>query len=212
MGKYEENCIEMYLREDNPPRPGRAGTFIFGQEYKGQDYFKDARNMVEFMPITGNYMMMNGFPKGFERKVYDMGDHKGGPYPKYNRGCDKLMIWYGTDPKDLNDLGAHVEFHLGEGADEEVFHFDEPRCVFVPKGVRYGPIYITKFRRVLMLVNVYTVISKEAADIEDAWDYVGDDAKMREVIGDDIALYRSFYGKNPATPLNPSGEHRDGKI
>jgi hypothetical protein len=203
MGKYSNNCVKMYLREDDPPRPGRAGTFIFGEEYKGQDYFKDAPNMVEFMPITGNYMMMNGFPKGFERKIYDMGDHKGGPYPKYNHGCDKTMLFFGTDPDKMNDLGAHVEFHLGEGEDEEVFEFDEPRSIFVPKGVRYGPIYITKFHRTLILFNVYTVNTKEAADIANDWDFIGDDSKMQDVIGDNIELYKSFYGSNPQTPFNP---------
>ena len=207
MGKYAKNCVKMYLREDDPPRPGRAGTFIFGEEYKGQDYFKEAPNMVEFMPITGNYMMMNGFPSGFERKIYDMGDHKGGPYPKYNYGCDKTMFFFGTDTANINDLGAHIEFHLGEGEDEEVFEFDEPRSIFVPKGVRYGPVYITKFRHPLLLFNVYTVNTKEAADIVNDWNFIGDDSKMQEVIGDNLELYKSFYGKNPKTPLNPDGEY-----
>lgn len=211
MGKYERLCTEMYLREDNPPRPGRAGTYIFGEEYKGQPYLEEAPNMVEFMPITGNYMMMNGFPGGIERKKYDMGDHKGGPYPKYNHGCDKTMIFYGTDTANMRDLGAQIEFHLGEGEDEEVFVFDEPRSIFIPRNVRYGPIYITKFRRTVILVNVYDVNTKEKADIENAWDFVGDDAKMAEVIGDDMALYKSFYGNNPKTPLNPKGENRNGE-
>ena len=136
MGKYANNCVTMFLRADNPPRPGRAGTFILGEEYQGQAYLKEAPNMVEFMPITGNYMMMNGFPQGFERKIYDMGDHKGGPYPKYNHGCDKTMLFFGTGTEDMNDLGAQIEFHLGEGEDEEVFVFDQPRAIFVPRGVR----------------------------------------------------------------------------
>lgn len=207
MGKYAEFCVKMFLREDNPPRPGRAGTFIFGEEYKGQDYLPDAPNMVEFMPITGNYMMMNGFPNGIERKIYDMGDHKGGPYPKYNHGCDKTMLFFGTDTNNMNDLGAHIEFHLGEGDDEEIFEFNEPRSIYIPKGVRYGPIYITKFHRVVLLVNVYTVNTKEAADIVNDWKFIGDDRKMQEVIGDDLELYKSFYGNNPKTPLNPNGEN-----
>jgi hypothetical protein len=212
MGKYADHCVKMYLREDHPRRPGRAGTFIFGEEFKGQDYFEDAPNMVEFMPITGNYMMMNGFPKGFERKIYDMGDHKGGPYPKYNHGCDKTMLFFGTDTENMNDLGAHVEFHLGEGENEEVFEFDEPRSIFVPRGVRYGPIYITKFHRTLILFNVYTVNTKEAADIVNDWNFIGDDRKMQEVIGDNLELYQSFYGSNPKTPLNSKGENRNGTI
>jgi hypothetical protein len=198
MGKYEGNCIEMLLRQDNPPRPGRAGTLIFGQEFKDQDYFKESPVLVEIMPFTGNYMMMNGFPEEIQKKIYTMPDgHKGGPYPKYNMNADKLMFFAGSDPSNMNDLGAHVEFHLGEGDDEEVFEFDEPRCVFVPKGVRHGPIYITKFRRNLTMFVVFTQPSKLLCGIENDWNYVGDEKKIREVIGDDMELYKQFYAENP---------------
>lgn len=202
MGKYEKYCAEMYLREDHPRRPGRAGTWIFGQEYEGQEYLKEAPNMMEVLVITGNYMMMNGFPEGFERKQYDMGDHKGGPYPKYNKNCDKTMLFCGTNSDNMRDLGAHIEFHLGEGSEEEVFEFDEPRAVFIPKGLRYGPIYVTKYHSDVMVINTYTVNTKKDADIVNDWGFVGDDAKIREVIGDDMEEYKKFYGTNPRTPLS----------
>ena len=201
MGKYADYCAEMFLREDNPKRPGRAGTWIFGQEFKGQKFLEEAPNMVEILPITGNYMMMNGFPEGFQKRSYNMGDHKGGPFPKYNMGCDKTMIFCGSDTDNMRDLGAQVEFHLGEGEEEEVFVFDEPRSILIPKGLRYGPIYITKFRKPLFVINVYTVNSKAAAQIENAWDFVGDNKKIMEVIGDDMDAYRSFYGSDPVDPM-----------
>ena len=201
MGKYENYCAEMFLREDNPRRPGRAGTWIFGQEFKGQKYLEEAPNMVEILTITDNYMMMNGFPDGFQKRSYEMGDHKGGPFPKYNMGCDKTMLFCGTNNDNMRDLGAHVEFHLGEGADEEVFQFDEPRSILIPKGVRYGPIYITKFRKDFLIFNVYTVNTKAEAQIENAWDFVGDDKKIKEVIGDNMEAYRSFYGSDPVNPM-----------
>ena len=201
MGKYEKNCIQMLLREDRPRRPGRAGTWILGQEYQGQEYYKDAPNMVEILMITGNYMMMNGFPEGFEKRTYNMGDHKGGPFPKYNKGCDKTMIFSGTNMEDLNDLGAHVEFHLGEGEDETVFEFDSPRAVFIPQNVRYGPIYITNFHKDVMVTNVYTVNSKAAAEVVNDFEFVGDDAKIKAVIGDDREAYKKFYGSDPVDPI-----------
>ena len=199
MRKYADHCVKMLLRQDNPPRPGRAGTFIFGQEFKDQeDYFKQTPVLVEIMPFTGNYMMMNGFPEGFEKKVYTMKDgHQGGPFPKYNMNADKLMFFSGTDPENMNDLGAHVEFHLGEGEDEEAFEFDEPRGVFVPKGVRHGPIYITKFRRPLIMFVVFTQPSKQACDIVNDWNYVGNKEKIQEVIQGNKALYEKFYAENP---------------
>lgn len=198
MGQYANNCVEMLLREDSPRRPGRAGTYIFGQEFKDQEYFRESPVLIEYMPITGNYMMMNGFPQEIEKKIFTMPDgHKGGPYPKYNRNADKLMSFYGTDTDNMRDLGAHIEFHLGEGADEETFHFDEPRCIFVPKGVRHGPIYITGFRCPLIMVCVFTQNSKSACDIVNDWNYVGNDEKIKEVIQGDMELYKSFYAENP---------------
>jgi len=201
MGKYEHLCDPMFLREDNPKRPGRAGTWIFGQEFQGQKYLEEAPNMVEVLHITGNYMMMNGFPEGFKRRTFNMGDHKGGPFPKYNRGCDKTMIFVGTNGNDMRDLGAHVEFHLGEGEDEEVFEFDEPRSILVPKDVRYGPIYFTNYHSDLLCINVYTVNTKALARMENDWEFVGDDAKMKEVIGNDVEMYRGFYGSDPVDPM-----------
>ena len=85
MSKYDDHCVEMLLREDNPRRPGRAGTLIFGQEFKEQPYFERTPILTEIMPITGNYMMMSGFPHEVQQRIYTMKDgHKGGPYPKYN--------------------------------------------------------------------------------------------------------------------------------
>jgi hypothetical protein len=141
---------------------------------------------------------MNGFPTEVEKKVFTMADgHKGGPFPKINRNADKAMIFYGSDPNNLNDLGAHIEFHLGEDENEEVFEFDEPRCVYVPKGVRHGPIYITKFRRVVTMFVVFTQPTKLACDIVNDWEYVGDQKKIHEVIGDDMEVYKSFYAVDP---------------
>jgi hypothetical protein len=197
-GKYADHCVQMLLREDHPRRPGRAGTLIFGQEFKGQDYFRQTPILTEVMPITGNYMMMSGFPKELKHRVYTMRDgHKGGPFPKYNMKADKLMIFVGSDPEHMNDLGAHVEFHLGEGKDEAVFQFDEPRAIFVPKGVRHGPIYITHFRRNLTMFAVFTQPSKEASEIVQDFDYAGDDTKIHEVIGDQMDEYLKFYSEDP---------------
>jgi hypothetical protein len=198
MSKYADHCVEMLLREDNPRRPGRAGTYIFGQEFKDQPYFEQSPVLVEVMSITGNYMMMNGFPEHIQKTVFTMPDgHKGGPYPKYNMNADKIMIFSGSNTDDLHDLGAHVEFHLGEGDDEEVFEFDEPRAVFVPKGVRHGPIYITGFRRSLTMFVVFTQPTKAACDIVNDWAFIGDEQKIRQVIGDDMTEYEKFYAENP---------------
>jgi hypothetical protein len=175
MGRFEGNCVRMHMKSDVPPIPGKSPVLMFGQ-----DHFKDAGNWVEFTTITGGFMMMEGTPPGAEKIVHMGKDgHKGGPYPKYNRNADKLYFFFGTDPARLDDLGARVEFHIGEGEDEEVFEFDEPRCVFVPLGVRHGPVYVNGFRRNVIMVSVLTTPTREMADIVTDFGYVADVERPR---------------------------------
>jgi hypothetical protein len=174
IGKYANNCVKMFLRPDNPPRPGRTPVFLFDREY-----FKDTPYFVEILTITGNVSMMQGTPKGSEKVVHIMsGGFKGGPYPKTNRKADEMLFFYGTDSNNLNDLGAHVEFHLGKGNDEEVFEFDEPRCVFVPRGVRHGPLYFTQFHRNFIIFDLITAPTRLAADQVTDFSFTAEDGKQ----------------------------------
>ena len=174
MGKYANNCVTMFLKEPKPPEPGKSGVFMFGQ-----DHFKGAEHWVEIWTVSGNHMMMQGTPKGNEPIIHIGPDgHRGGPYPKYHHNADNMMFFYGTDPEHMNDLGAHVEFHLGEGEDEEVFEFDQPRCIFIPKGVRHGPLYVTRFRRNFVIMDILTAPTRLAAGTDNDFDYVADESKL----------------------------------
>jgi hypothetical protein len=164
----------MFLKEPKPPEPGKSSVFMFGQ-----DHFKGADHWIEIWTVTGNHAMMQGTPNGAEPIIHIGPDgHRGGPYPKYHHNADNLMIFYGTDPENLKDLGAHVEFHLGEGIDEEVFEFDQPRCIFIPKGVRHGPLYVTKFCRNFMIMDILTAPTRQLAGTDNDFDYVADDSKL----------------------------------
>jgi hypothetical protein len=177
MGKYANNCVKMLVNYQGHNLPGRADVFNFCQEG-----FKAAPLFIQLFTITSNFAHQEGIPKGAPKHVDTMPDgHIGGPYPKYHRKADNMTFFYGTDPTNSNDLGAHVEFHVGEGKDEEVFEFDEPRCVFIPKGVRHGPLYVTKFRRNFIIVDVHTAPSREACGNDYDWNYIADEKKLEEV-------------------------------
>jgi hypothetical protein len=197
MGKYAKNCVTMFLRHDNPPWAGRSDTFIFGNDPRecGQQAFKDATHFVRIHTVTGNHMLMNGYPKGFQKEITTYPDgHTGGPFPKIHRKADNLMFFFGTDPNNLNDLGAHVEFHIGKGQDEEVFEFDEPRCIFIPQGVYHGPLYVTKFHRNFIVFDIHTAPNRKACEDVDDFDYIGDDKKIQEVMGGLTPdLIKKFY-------------------
>ena len=171
MGEYSENCVTMLLKRNNPPEPGRSDVFMFGQ-----DHFHDAAHWIEMWTVTGNQRFLMGTPKGAEKIIHVGPDgHKGGPYPKYHRSADNLMLFYGTDPTNLNDLGAHVKFHLGEDSDEEVFQFDEPKCIFIPKNVRHYPLYVSEFRRNFIILDILTAPTRQAAGTETDFSYIAED-------------------------------------
>ena len=56
---------------------------------------------------------------------------------------DELVFHIGTDPDNQEDLGGVVEFIGGD----ETLVMDKTCCVFVPKGVKHGPITWKKFVR-----------------------------------------------------------------
>jgi hypothetical protein len=168
MGKYEDRCVEMYEKKDNPPLPGKSSVLMFGQ-----DHCKEAANWVEIITVTGDFMMMEGTPEGSEKIIHIGRDgHRGGPYPKWIYNADKMMFFYGTDPDNINDLGAHVEFHLGRGSEEEILKFEHPRCVFIPRGLRHGPVFVRNFHRNLIIFSVLTAPTREAAGIVTDFDYI----------------------------------------
>jgi hypothetical protein len=45
-------------------------------------------------------------------------------------------------------------------------------------------------------------MTKEAANIVNDFDYVGDEKKIKEVIGDNLEMYKEFYGSDPVDPMS----------
>jgi hypothetical protein len=82
------------------------------------------------------------------------------------------MFFAGTDPEHPRDLGAQVEFHLGEGAQAQVFRFDEPRCIVIPRGVRHFPMIVTGWRRPFMITDILTAPTRTAAGTETDFSFV----------------------------------------
>ena len=52
-----------------------------------------------------------------------------------------------------------------------------------------------------MVTNVYTVNSKAEAEVVNDFEFIGDDAKIKSVIGDDMEAYKKFYGSDPVDPI-----------
>ncbi len=55
---------------------------------------------------------------------------------------DEVLVFAGTDPSDINYLGAEISIDLGEEGERHVF--DKPTAVVVPKGLVHNPV-ITRY-------------------------------------------------------------------
>ena len=55
---------------------------------------------------------------------------------------DEVLVFVGTDPSDINYLGAEISIDMGE--ERERYVFDKPTAVVCPKGVAHAPI-ITRY-------------------------------------------------------------------
>ncbi len=67
---------------------------------------------------------------------------------------DEVVYFIGSDPKDIGDLGAEVNFQIGEKGQEEDHIFSVPTAVVIPKGVWHCPMYALKFQKPFLCMAV----------------------------------------------------------
>lgn len=65
---------------------------------------------------------------------------------------DEAIFFIGSDPRNFSDLGAEVEFSIGE--EEEKHVFDKPTAVVIPKGLPHCPIVTKRLDRPYLCMAV----------------------------------------------------------
>jgi len=95
-------------------------------------------------PMT---LLSNNLIPGADTYV-EMGWIVGMPDPNPHIGehvhdYDEIVLHFGTDPDDQEDLGAEIEFVV----DGTPHLITKSSSVFIPKGVRHGPLTWKSFRR-----------------------------------------------------------------
>ena len=75
--------------------------------------------------------------------------------PPHAHPCDEIFIFMGSNPEDPEELGAEIEFWMGEGEDTEVIRLNTSGLVFVPGGLVHLPLFFKNVRRPL----VWTVLA-----------------------------------------------------
>jgi hypothetical protein len=65
-----------------------------------------------------------------------------------------MFLFQGTDPKDPLELGADIEFWLGEDDTLEKVEFSTSTCVHMPAGLGHFPMKVSNLKRPFVLITV----------------------------------------------------------
>ena len=64
------------------------------------------------------------------------------------------MYFIGSDPKNIGELGAEVNFRIGPKGQEEDQIFSVPIAVVIPKGIWHCPMTTLKFEKPFLCMAV----------------------------------------------------------
>jgi hypothetical protein len=101
---------------------------------------KDAGSFVEYGIISGDTVIGNGSGPNAHRHNYE-----------------EIFLFLGTNPKDTTDLGAEVDFWVGEGDEREKVTFTTSSSIYIPPNVVHFPqIWRNVVRPVITVVIMPT--------------------------------------------------------
>ena len=65
---------------------------------------------------------------------------------------DEIFHFFGADANDISDFQAVVDFSIGE--EGEIYTFNKPTIVYIPKGLVHAPINIKVVKKPIIFMNV----------------------------------------------------------
>jgi hypothetical protein len=116
--KYGKNLVKKPIREVNVTVPGK----VKGREYPTMTYMSN-----DLVPGCNVYLEFGW--------IWDIPD----PNPhilEHSHDYDEIVLHIGSDLKNPEYLGAEIEFVVGG----EPLIIDKTSALFVPKGVKHGPL------------------------------------------------------------------------
>jgi len=100
------------------------------------DRIKEGNSIIEYGIISGDVTIGDGFITEPHKHDYE-----------------EIFVFLGTDPGDTTDLGAEVEFWLGEGSERDKVIINTSSSIYVPPGLAHFPqIWRNVVRPVMTIV------------------------------------------------------------
>lgn len=135
---YKDKLLES---EKIPLRsPADTGPMVIFSK----DRVKEADSIVEYGIISADVAIGEG--------GYVTEPHK--------HDYEEIFLFLGTDPKDPRDLGAVVEFWVGEGKDREKIVFDTSSSIYIPPNTAHFPQIWKNVKRPVMTVVIMPTSGK----------------------------------------------------
>ena len=106
----------------------------------GKEIIPNAITGLESGIISGDFTVGTGREPGLAPHKHD--------------DFDEMFLFMGTNPNDIEDLGADVEFWLGEDDELEKIEINTSTCIFVPAGLAHFPMTWKNVERPCVFVVV----------------------------------------------------------
>lgn len=78
----------------------------------------------------------------------------------HKHDCDELFIFMGVNPADKNELGAEIEFWMGEGEETEKILLNTSSLIYVPKGLLHMPVFFRNVKKPVMWMVIANSIGE----------------------------------------------------
>jgi hypothetical protein len=131
----EYKDMELIQPEVTPVKKPDTGPLILWSP----KLIPDTCQVIEYGIISGDVAVGNGGPTTFK------------PQKTYNEG-GIYFLFLGTNPDNLDDLGAEAEFWLGEDETLEKVVINTPSCVYIPSGTGRFPLIWKNVKRPCIFV------------------------------------------------------------
>jgi hypothetical protein len=150
-------------------KPGVRGK-NGGVEFPDKVVAKSAQDTgpLIFLPAGLKNLINSGAEYGIISGDLSVGTGLAGRFKPHKHDFGELFLFLGTDPKNLNDLGAVAEFWLGEDDELEKVVLETPASVYVRGGVAHFPLIWKNVRRPCMFVVVASVPYSEIESVPKA--------------------------------------------
>lgn len=135
---------------------------------------------------------------------------------------DQLLVFLGSNPEDIHDLGCDVEICIGPEMERHVF--SKTNLIYIPAGLVHGPLRFRNLRRPFILMNDISapkltetpypeLVSEEEAEKMVFFEFNGDQTEVE--MDEQFALMRAALldlkeETEPFAPMEP-GETKYGK-